>query len=130
MANTTIGSEYKEWLSELISKIRNSQLRASLKVNTEMLSLYWDLGKAIVEKQAKSDWGDKVITQLATDLSIEFKEKGFSRSNLFNIRKWYQFYSQDLQLVQQRVELIETYTQLTDNQIVQQRVDNFQLYWA
>ena len=53
----TSHSEYTLWLSELKSKIRNSQLRAGLKVNTEMLSLYWELGRAMTEKQGTSTWG-------------------------------------------------------------------------
>jgi hypothetical protein len=102
------GQEYNLWLAELKDKIRNSQLRAGLKVNTEMFSLYWELGKAMSEKQANSTWGDKIITQLAADLTAEFKDlEGFSRSNLFNIRKWYQFYAKNLQIVQQSVGLLQ-----------------------
>ena len=120
------GQEYNLWLAELKDKIRNSQLRAGLKVNTEMLSLYWELGKAMSEKQANSTWGDKIITQLAADLTAEFKDlEGFSRSNLFNIRKWYQFYAKNLQIVQQSVGLLTQANQQEADQIVQQPVGQF-----
>src|SRR5260221_2878744 len=85
---------YRQWLTDLKEKIRNRQLKAALKVNTELLSLYWELGKAITEKQSEAKWGDKIITQLSNDLHSEFPEiKGFSPTNLKSIRKWYRFYS-------------------------------------
>jgi len=66
------------------------------------------LGAEISEKQKKAVWGDKLIEALSKDLTDEFSDiKGFSRSNLFNIRKWYQFYSQDKAIVQQAVGLIK-----------------------
>ena len=49
--------EYNQWLAHLKEKIRNSQLKAALKVNGELLSLYWDLARAVTEKQAQSNWG-------------------------------------------------------------------------
>jgi len=117
---------YHQWLSSLKEKIRNSQLKAALKVNAELLILYWELGQAISEKQAESDWGDKVIAQLAKDLSSEFPQiKGFSRSNLFNIRKWYQFYSKH-QTVQQPVGQIGEYQdQQPASEVIQQPVGQF-----
>ena len=47
---------------------------AAMKVNAEMLDLYWQLGHTIVEKQEKSDWRDKIISQLAKGLNAEFKD--------------------------------------------------------
>ncbi len=82
------GNEYNQWLADLKAKIRNSQFWAALRINAEMLSLYWELGAAINEKLDNSNWGDKVITQLSTDLIAEFDDaKGFSPSNLKYIRR-------------------------------------------
>ena len=50
--------EYKQWLTDLKFRIRNSQIKAALKVNTELINLYWELGKEIVSKQEQSQWGD------------------------------------------------------------------------
>ncbi|OQP49015.1 hypothetical protein A4H97_29470 [Niastella yeongjuensis] len=98
------GPEYNQWLTELKDKIRVRQLNAALKVNSEMICLYWDLGKAITEKVANSNWGEKIISQLAEDLKSEFRaNNGFSRSNLFNICKFYKFYTNHSKLVQQPV---------------------------
>jgi predicted nuclease of restriction endonuclease-like (RecB) superfamily len=88
------GQEYNQWLVLLKEKIRSSQLKAALIVNSELLSLYWDLGKAITEKETQASWGDKIIAQLSADLISEFPEiKGFSSTNLKYVRKWYQFYT-------------------------------------
>ncbi|GAF46931.1 hypothetical protein RW1_035_00760 [Rhodococcus wratislaviensis NBRC 100605] len=57
-------------------------------VNTELLLLYWDIGRAILDRQAAEGWGGKVIDRLAVDLQSEFPEmRGFSRSNLHYMRK-------------------------------------------
>lgn len=86
--------EYKKFLIELKEKVKNSQLKAAVKVNYELLDLYWNLGKKITEKQAKFSWGEAFISNLSKDLKNEFSNmKGFSIQNLKNIRYWYLFYS-------------------------------------
>lgn len=52
-----IDQNYKNWLIELKSRIRNVQLKAAVAVNRELLSFYWELGTDIVRKQADSTWG-------------------------------------------------------------------------
>jgi predicted nuclease of restriction endonuclease-like (RecB) superfamily len=102
-----VDTNYQQWLADLKEKIRNSQMKAALKVNTEMLTLYWEIGKELTEKQAQSNWGDKIIIQLAKDLNNEFPEiKGFSATNLKYIRKWFQFYTV---IGQQAVDQLKTW---------------------
>ncbi len=89
-----LNKEYIQWLGEIKAKIRNAQIIAISRVNTELLTLYWDLGKTITEKQSNSKWGDGIIEQLSKDLMREFPDmQGFSATNLKYIRLWYQFYS-------------------------------------
>jgi len=86
--------EYKQWIIELKGKIQSSQLKAAVSVNKELLSLYWELGKSISQKIIISNWGAGVVESLSKDLGKEFpRQKGFSRSNLFSMKKWYEFYS-------------------------------------
>lgn len=92
--------EYNTWLKELKSKLKSSQIKASIKVNTVLLEFYWELGNEIVEKQKNSTWGSGFLQQLSSDLMIEFPDmKGFSYRNLRAIRQWYLFYSNWPQLV-------------------------------
>ncbi len=87
-------SDYKNWLIDLKSKIKQSQIKAALSVNAEVILLYWDLGKQIVEKQKTANWGFSVINQLSKDLSEEFKDlKGFSKSNLYSMKQFYETFS-------------------------------------
>ena len=86
-------SEYRDWLRDLKQQIKTGQIKASLSVNSQLIMLYWDLGRQIVEKQEKSQWGSGFIDQLSKDLREEFPEMtGFSRTNLFRMKRFYQFY--------------------------------------
>jgi predicted nuclease of restriction endonuclease-like (RecB) superfamily len=116
MGNIIVHQEYKEWLSNLKIRIQNSQIKAAISVNTELIQLYWDLGKMIVEKQKHSHWGGKLIEQLSKDLKAEFPELGgFSKSNLFYVRQFYLFYSQSNVFVEQPVRQLK-------NELVEQPV--------
>ena len=87
-SNLIHDSDYRKWLADIKVKVRGAQIKAALEVNTELLTLYWELGADIVLKQAKAQWGDGFLSQLSKDLMVEFPEmKGFSRSNLMYIKK-------------------------------------------
>ena len=90
-----ITTEYKNWISELKLRIRQSQIKAAIRVNTELLQLYWQIGKDIVEKQMDSTWGSGFFNQLSKDLKEEFPGmSGFSPTNLKYIKRFYLFYNQ------------------------------------
>lgn len=92
----TSDRHYTAWLTELKKKVRGTQLKAAVKVNTELLHLYWELGADIVAKQTETTWGDGFLSHLSRDLSAEFPEmKGFSLSNLKYIKQWHLFYRQN-----------------------------------
>jgi len=62
--------------------ICRSQIKAAIKVNTELLRLYWDLGHDIVVRQMEATWGSGFFEQLSKELKAEFPDmKGFSASN-------------------------------------------------
>ena len=74
---------YAALLTSLKAEVRSAQLRAHRVVNTELLTLYWTIGRAILERQAAEGWGAGVIDRLADDLRAEFPGmRGFSRRNL------------------------------------------------
>lgn len=103
-----ITSEYKNWIGELKQRIRQSQIKAAVRVNTELLQLYWQLGSEIVEKQQNAKWGDGFLKQLSADLMTEFTEmKGFSVRNLQLICRWYEFYNQGFINAKQLVSQLE-----------------------
>lgn len=99
-------THYKKFIASLKDKIRSAQIKGSIAVNKELIKLYWDLGKDIVEKQEQEGWGSKVLEKVAKDLQNEFPGvEGFSRSNIFYIRSFYVAYAKVQQLVGQFEDL-------------------------
>ena len=93
---------YVKWLSDLKKRFHIAQLKAAVKVNTEMLKFYWSLGEDICEKQKQYKWGAKVIDRLSLDMRSEFPQsEGFSRANLYHIKRWFAFYSSQMEIVYQ-----------------------------
>ena len=89
-----ISLTYKHWLKEIKDIVALAKSKAALSVNEHLLLMYWQLGQMIVQKQKQHLWGDAVIEQLSLDLQKAFPEmKGFSRTNLFNCKKIFLFYS-------------------------------------
>ncbi len=90
-AMKTVG--YGDLLKEIKERIRSAQYDALKAVNKEMICLYWDIGQTIVERQKKHGWGKSVVEHLADDLQIEFSGmQGFSASNLWRMRLFYETY--------------------------------------
>lgn len=104
----SINIDYTQWFSDLKKSIKSAQIKAALQVNSELLRLYWSLGKDIVEMQKSSEWGDSFLQKLSKDLSHDFPDmKGFSYRNLKSIRQWYIFYNQFNIIGQQSVSQLE-----------------------
>jgi predicted nuclease of restriction endonuclease-like (RecB) superfamily len=97
---------YDDFLSDLKERIRHAQTRAMLAVNSEMVRLYWQIGRDILERQRRRGWGAKVTDRLSADFRRAFPEmKGFSPRNLKYMRALAAAYP-DEQFVQQPVAQI------------------------
>ncbi|MDR2819791.1 MAG: PDDEXK nuclease domain-containing protein [Desulfovibrio sp.] len=87
---------YPLLLSEIKERIRSAQYEALRAVNKELVGLYWDIGRMIVERQENAAWGKKVVEKLSADIRAEFPGiTGFSRRNVFYMRDFYLLYRQD-----------------------------------
>lgn len=94
---------YVEFLNSIKSRVRSARISAARVVNKEMISLYWEIGKNIVEKQEQLGWGKAVVERLSRDLMSEFPgTSGFSARNLWNMKRFYEEYKGD-QILQQLV---------------------------
>ena len=101
-------SDFRKWVSQLKNDIRSTQIKAAVKVNSEMLRLYWRMGADICEKQKSASWGDGWLKDLSRELMTEFPEmKGFSHRNLQYIKQWYLFYNKQITFAQQAVAQID-----------------------
>ena len=93
------GTLYSAFLSDVKARIKSAQYEALRAVNKVLVSLYWDLGRIIFERQQKEGWGQSVIEKLAADLQSEFPGKqGLSLRNLWNIRRFYLSYRDSIKL--------------------------------
>ena len=91
--------EYINFVKSIKYKILKSQYEALKSVNKELIALYWDTGKSIVEKQERLGWGKSIVKNLALDLQKEFVGiKGFSERNLWNMRTFYSEYAENKKL--------------------------------
>jgi len=90
---------YGNLLGDIKERIRSAQYEALKAVNRELIELYWDIGRMIVERQAREKWGKAVVDRLAQDLQKEFPGiQGFSTSNLWRMRLFFEAYSENVKL--------------------------------
>ena len=86
--------DYPRLLTEIKERIRSAQYEALKTVNKELVGLYWDIGRMIVERQDVEGWGKAVVEQLAADLRAEFPGVGgFSASNLWRMKAFFKAYT-------------------------------------
>ena len=89
-----LDKEYAQWIYDVKQRFRNAQIKAAVKVNSEQLLFNWQLGRDLVVRKAEEKWGNGIVEQVSLDLQAAFpKAKGFSARNLWNMKKWYSFYS-------------------------------------
>ena len=89
-----IDADYADWIAEVKHRYRSAQVKAAVKVNAEKLLFNWQLGRDLVQKKAEERWGAGVVEQVSLDLKREFPDaEGFSTSNLWYMKKWYLFYT-------------------------------------
>ena len=87
---TPLPADYTHLLAEVKERIRSAQVAALRAVNTELVGLYWDLGRMIVDRQEQSGWGKSVVERLSQDLRREFPGvAGFSVQNLWYMRQFH-----------------------------------------
>lgn len=81
---------YKKFYKEIKARVISARISAARYIDRESISMYWDIGKSIVDKQEKNKWGDKIVEKLSEDLTNEFGNKyGFSPYNLWRMRQFY-----------------------------------------
>ena len=89
----TLNGEYENFLRDLKTRIQAAQTRAALAVSKELISLYWQIGCDITERQEQQGWGDGILQRIADDIKADFPGvQGFSRRNLYRMRGFYQAY--------------------------------------
>jgi predicted nuclease of restriction endonuclease-like (RecB) superfamily len=114
---TDVPADYSQLLIEVKERVRSAQYDALKAVNKELVGLYWDIGKMIVQRQADAEHGNAIAEQLSKDLQKEFPGiAGFSRRNIFYMREFFLLYSDD-----ERVQPLVAQIGWTHNLVIFQR---------
>ncbi len=116
--------EYRTWIQELGNRYRISQIKASVRVNNEMLMYYWSVGRDIAARRAESKWGNKFFQNMSMDMADMIPNvKGFSPTNLRYMMRFYELFK-DAEIVPQVGEqLMEN----NENKIVPQVEEQFKM---
>ncbi|MFP3710102.1 DUF1016 N-terminal domain-containing protein, partial [Paraburkholderia sp. SIMBA_009] len=86
-ANPVWAEDYRDWLADVKQRVEHARQRAVASVNRELVTLYWQIGRDILERQLAQGWGAGVIDRLARDLKTAFPDmRGFSPRNLKYMR--------------------------------------------
>lgn len=82
-SNTLLPTGYVQWRKNIEHLIDTAKLKTAISVNMGTLSLYWNIGKSILQKQEQEGWGKQVIEQLSKDLISRYPDdRGYSKRNL------------------------------------------------
>ncbi|MDR2651349.1 MAG: PDDEXK nuclease domain-containing protein [Prevotellaceae bacterium] len=119
-----IDKDYLKWFSDIKNKVRSAQIRTALAANSALIEFYYDMGRTIVEKQAQTAWGDKIVERLSKDLKAEFPEiQGLSFTNLKYCKQFYNYFRVQSDSIHKFV--LQTVEQISQQSVGQlQNIDN------
>ena len=101
-------ADYAPLLAEIKARVQAARIKAGLAANRELLALYWDIGRLVLERQNKEGWGAKVIDRLSLDLQREFPgQQGFSPRNLKYMRAFAEAWPETVIVHQPVAQLID-----------------------
>lgn len=90
----SLPKDYAALLTKVKERVRSAQYAALKAVNTELVGLYWGIGRMIAERQEQAGWGKSVVESLSKDLKMEFPGvAGFSTQNLWYMRQFFLEYN-------------------------------------
>lgn len=116
-----IDNEYKNWITEISNRFRQTQVKAAVKTNSDMLRFYWSLGRDIAGMSEKNNYGSGFYKTISEDLKNVFPEiKSFSPTNIKYMRYFYEMYP----LAGNRPQLVDD---LKEAEIRPQSVDDFEI---
>jgi len=127
IANTTMLTtpEYRQFIEDLKARVTAARISAARAVNRDLILLYWDIGRAIVEKQQTLGWGESVVDRVSRDLKEAFPATtGFSPRNLRDMKRFYLAYA-DEAIWPQAVAKLPGWTKADNAEILRQPVAEF-----
>ncbi len=109
VTSTNLPTDYASFLDSLKSRVQQAQTKAMLSVNRELIQLYWDIGRLIVERQEQAGWGKGIVDRLAADIQKSFPGMGgFSPANVWRMRAFFVAYREAEPILAQPVRELNT----------------------
>jgi predicted nuclease of restriction endonuclease-like (RecB) superfamily len=94
-------TDYSHFLQNILTKIQLARYDMLQSVSRQTVLLYWEIGRTVSEKMQLDGWGKSVVEQLSKDIQTEFPDvRGFSARNIWNMKKFYEFYNAALQSIE------------------------------
>ena len=119
-----ITPEYRRFIEDLKARVTAARISVARAVNRDLILLYWDIGRAIVEKQRTLGWGESVVEMVSADLQRAFPgTRGFSPRNLRDMKRFYLAYA-DRAIWPQAVAKLPRWAKTGENEIWPQPVAN------
>jgi predicted nuclease of restriction endonuclease-like (RecB) superfamily len=120
-----ITPEYRQFIEDLKARVTAARISAARAVNRDLILLYWDIGRAIVEKQQVLGWGESVVEMVSADLRRGFPQiNGFSPRNVWDMKRFYLAYA-DEAIWRQAVAELPGWTKTVNTEILRQPVAEF-----
>ena len=86
-------NQYSEMLRYIVTEIKSTRIVAAQRINSAMMQMYWNIGKRLSEEKMEKGYGSSVVKRLSADLQQEFPDTtGFSPRNLWDMKRFYEFY--------------------------------------
>ena len=86
--------EYIEWINYIGKSYKNCQIKASLKVNSEMLKFYYVVGEGVSKLTKKNTYGAGLIKNVSKDLKEKLSPlSGLSVTNIGYMKRFYEAFS-------------------------------------
>ncbi len=100
--------DYKGILRQIIAEIKSTRVVIANRINNSMIEMYWNIGKHLTEKGIAEGYGSSVVNRLSADLKSEFPNmSGFSPRNLWDMKRFYEFYSQSIEKLPRRIAVLD-----------------------
>lgn len=99
-------NEYAQILQQAVAEIRTARTAIARQVNSATNAVYWNMGKLLVEKQLQEGYGSGVVKRLSVDLKAEFPDMGVSPRNLWDMKRFFERYSEGSPKLRQTVAVL------------------------
>jgi predicted nuclease of restriction endonuclease-like (RecB) superfamily len=94
MHKEVIHNQYSEMLRSIIAEIKSTRVTLAQRINSGMMQMYWNIGKRLSAEKLEKGYGGSVVKRLSSDLQQEFPDTtGFSPRNLWDMKRFYEFYT-------------------------------------